>query len=131
MYYIKLIIIQQPILSFIGYLVFPLFYLSFLAMIEKYKIILLIWAIALLVCLAPMPYGYFMLVRFVSTILFCLMAYEYHEIGRKELSFVFVALALLFQPFLKISLGRGIWNFVDVIVAIYLLILFFKKPEKE
>ena len=55
-------------------------------MIEKNKIILLIWALALLFCLAPMPYGYFMLVRFVSTILFCVMAYERYEAGRKELS---------------------------------------------
>lgn len=100
-------------------------------MIEKNKTILLIWAIALLVCLAPMPYGYFMLVRFVSAVLFGIMAYEHYETGRKELSFVFVALTLLFQPFWKIALGRGMWNFVDVIVAIYLLILFFNKPKQE
>jgi len=30
-------------------------------------------------------------------------------------------LALLFQPFFKISLGRTLWNIVDVIVGIGLL----------
>lgn len=38
---------------------------------------------------------------------------------------VFIVLALLFQPFLKISLGRVIWNIVDVCVAVYLLVLLF------
>ena len=36
---------------------------------------------------------------------------------------MFAALALLFQPFFKVALGRVVWNIVDVIVAIGLLIL--------
>jgi hypothetical protein len=44
---------------------------------------------------------------------------------------VYAALALLFQPLVKITLGRTIWNIVDVIVATGLLIsLFIKQPEK-
>jgi hypothetical protein len=31
-------------------------------------------------------------------------------------------LALLFQPFIKIALGRDIWNIVDVIVGIGLIV---------
>jgi len=38
-------------------------------------------------------------------------------------------LALLFQPFFKISLGRELWNVVDVIVGIGLLISAFRKPK--
>jgi hypothetical protein len=34
---------------------------------------------------------------------------------------VFVILALLFQPFFKIALGRTLWNIVDVIVGIGLI----------
>jgi hypothetical protein len=36
---------------------------------------------------------------------------------------VFGTLALLFQPFAKIALGRGMWNLVDVVVAIWLAII--------
>ena len=34
-------------------------------------------AVALLVCLMPMPYGYYILVRYISTIVFGVMAYDY------------------------------------------------------
>ena len=34
---------------------------------------------------------------------------------------------LLFQPFIKIALGRTMWNIVDVIVAILLVVLVVKE----
>ena len=40
-------------------------------------------AAALLLCLAPMPYGYYMLVRYGAAVIFGIMAYQfYEEIGR-------------------------------------------------
>ena len=44
---------------------------------------------------------------------------------------VFVTLALLFQPIYKIVLGRAIWNVVDVIVAAFLVVLFFMEKRLE
>ena len=43
---------------------------------------------------------------------------------------IYIGLALLFQPFFKIALGREIWNIVDVVVGIGLLVSVFwkKKP---
>jgi len=35
---------------------------------------------------------------------------------------IYIALAILFQPLLKISLSRDLWNILDVIVGIGLLI---------
>jgi hypothetical protein len=35
---------------------------------------------------------------------------------------VYVCLAILFQPFFKIALGRALWNIVDVFVGVWLLI---------
>ena len=40
---------------------------------------------------------------------------------------IYGSLALLFQPFFKIALGRVIWNIVDVIVGIGLLVSLFRK----
>lgn len=62
-------------------------------------------AMALLVCLLPMPYGYYGLVRFVSMVVFACMAHSFYKADKQYLCVVFGALALLFQPFLKIALG--------------------------
>ncbi len=53
-----------------------------------------------------MPYTYYMLVRFVALIGFGFLAYNANEGNHKNLSFVYISLALLFQPFFKIALGR-------------------------
>ncbi len=42
--------------------------------------------------------------------------------GRQTEMIVFIVLAVLFQPVLKISMGRELWNVVDVIVGVGLLV---------
>lgn len=93
------------------------------------KFFYLILAAFMLLCLFPMPYGFYQLVRFVAMIVFGVMAYQYYEQKNAPFAIVFGALALLFQPFFKIVLGRVIWNIVDVVVAIFLIVLFFSKKE--
>lgn len=45
---------------------------------------------------------------------------------------IYGALALLFQPFFKVALGRELWNMVDVVAAIGLLVsIFVKSKEKQ
>ena len=80
-----------------------------------------ILAILLFLCLADMPYGYYQFVRFAAAAFFAYAAYAENESVRKELVVVFVILALLFQPFFKIALGRTLWNIVDVLVGIGLI----------
>ena len=92
----------------------------------------LVVAIILLLCLADMPYGFYTLVRFVSAFTFAYLSYDYFKSKKEGLGFVFAALALLFQPFFKVALGRTIWNIVDVIVSVgllYLLISTFKRKR--
>lgn len=88
-------------------------------------------ALLLLLCLAEMPYGYYQLVRFVALIGFAFLAYHAHQAGNKTEAFIYGAVALLFQPFIKIALGRTIWNGIDVIVGIGLLISIFRKPKSD
>lgn len=94
------------------------------------KQVYLILAALMLLCLAPMPYGYFQLVRFLATLFFGVMAYRYYQERTEWLAYTFGTLALLFQPFYKIALGRTVWNVVDVIVAIGLILLFFYEQKK-
>lgn len=87
-------------------------------------------SLLLLLCLAPMPYGYYQLVRFVAMVVFGVMAYKYYEEKKNVLAITFGALALLFQPFVKVALGRTMWNVVDVAVAIGLIVLFILEKDK-
>lgn len=83
----------------------------------------LIIAIVLLICLADMPYGFYQLVRFVSACAFSYLSYDYFKAKKDSLGAIFAVLALLFQPFFKVALGRTVWNIIDVIVAIVLIVL--------
>lgn len=47
----------------------------------------------------------------------------------QDVAIIFVFLALLFQPFLKIALGRFLWNIVDVVVGIGLILSLFQKDS--
>ncbi|WP_339867120.1 DUF6804 family protein [uncultured Algoriphagus sp.] len=78
-------------------------------------------AILLFLCLLDMPYGYYQFVRFVALIGFGILAYKANEQNQKIEMIIYGGLALLFQPFFKIALGREMWNIVDVIVGIGLI----------
>lgn len=57
----------------------------------------LILAAMMLLCLAPMPYGYFQLVRFLTTLAFGVMAYRYYKERKEWFAYTFGILALLFR----------------------------------
>lgn len=87
-------------------------------------------AIALLICLSPMPYGYYVLVRFAAMIFFACLAFSFNKRGDTTYAIIAGAVALLFQPFFKIALGREMWNAVDVIVALALFIFWLKQKKQ-
>ena len=91
------------------------------------KIIKIVLALFLFICLADMPYGYYQLVRFAGLIGFSILAYNAYENNKQIEMIIFVGLALLFQPFFEISHDREIWNIVDVIVGVGLLLSIFIK----
>lgn len=53
---------------------------------------------------------------------FAYLAYSANEQGNKNELFIYIALAILFQPFVKIVLGRTLWNVVDLLVGVGLLL---------
>jgi len=70
-------------------------------------------------------------VRFAGLLGFTILAYKANEQNKKMEMIIYGGLALLFQPFIKIALGRQIWNIVDVITAIGLIISIFIKPKQK
>ena len=83
------------------------------------KIIKIGLAILLFLCLLEMPYGFYQIVRVVSMVGFGILALSAKEDKER---WIYIVLCLLFQPFIKVALGRVLWNVVDVVVAIGLLI---------
>ena len=81
----------------------------------------IIIAILLLLCLLHMPYGFYQLVRLVGMVGFIYLAYEANQNKKETEMFIFIGLAILFQPFLKIVLGRNLWNIIDIVIAVWLI----------
>lgn len=82
----------------------------------------LILAALFLGCLAPLPYGYFQLVRFAALVGFLLLAWGYSQRKEQVQMIAALVLAALFQPFAALHLGRVLWNILDVVVAIILVL---------
>jgi hypothetical protein len=86
------------------------------------SIIKIFIAIVLFLCLFKMPYGYYQFVRFIAMVGFAYLAYSANEQGNKNEVFIYISLVILFQPFIKIALGRTIWNVVDLALGIGLFL---------
>lgn len=71
---------------------------------------------------APMPYGYYMLLRFVATGVFAWAALISYERKNQSLPWVFGLLAILFNPILKIHLPKEFWAFIDIGAGALLLL---------
>ncbi|WP_424842140.1 DUF6804 family protein [Sphingobacterium cellulitidis] len=90
--------------------------------IKNLKIVLII---GLLIALLPMPYGYFSILRIYAVIVFCILLFHIPPKKQNSKNWVFIcyiALIILFQPIIKIPLGRTIWNIIDLGVAIWMII---------
>jgi len=79
-------------------------------------------AFLLFLCLLKMPYGFYQLVRFLAMLGFALLAYQASENQNKTEMVIYICLALLFQPFMKASLGRDLWNVIDLVVGAGLIL---------
>lgn len=62
-------------------------------------------------------------------VIFGVMAYHFYKTGNQLFCFISIIMALLFQPFFKLALGRALWNIIDVITAIALGYLWYKNSN--
>jgi len=94
-------------------------------------IIKVVLAFLFFICLLNMPYGFYELVRFLALIGFLILAYYHYINERKFEFFLYVSLAILFQPIFKISLGRELWNITDIVIGLWLLLSIFIDLKKN
>ena len=75
-------------------------------------------------CLFNMPYGYFQFVRFFGMVGFVILSiFEFRKkLTNNIYQYIWAISAILINPFVKIALGRTIWNMVDLVWVIILLI---------
>lgn len=78
--------------------------------------------ISFIFCLFKMPYQYFQLVRALGMTVFILLGYSDFKKKNKSLSIIWVCSAILINPIIKINFGKTIWNIVDIVWAILLVI---------
>jgi hypothetical protein len=87
-------------------------------------------ALLFFICLLNMPYGYYILVRYLALVGFAFLALKASQKELQTEMFIYIALAILFQPLFKIALGRQIWNIVDIIVGLGLIISIFLSAKE-
>ena len=70
---------------------------------------------------APLPYGYYMLLRLVACGVFAFAAFVAFERKSKALPWVYSFMALIFNPIIKIHFPKEVWVFVDIAAGVLLL----------
>lgn len=70
---------------------------------------------------APLPYGYYMLLRLIACGVFAFAAFIAFDRKSKALPWTYGFMALVFNPIIKIHLPKEMWAFVDVAAGVLLL----------
>lgn len=83
--------------------------------------VIYITASMLFIGAAPLPYGFYMLLRLVATGVFIWAACVAYERKSEALPWVYGVLALLFNPLIKIHLPKELWAIVDIGSGVLLL----------
>ncbi len=84
--------------------------------------VILICAGMLFLGAAPLPYGYYMLLRIVACGVFAYAAFVAHERESSVLPWVYGLLAITFNPVVKVHFPKEIWAVIDVASGIFLLV---------
>jgi len=85
----------------------------------KYFIILSIFM--LFGAIAEWPYGYYILLRWITCTTSILVAFQAFEKNIDWAKVVFIVIAILFNPLAPIYLSRSIWIPLDIITAIFFI----------
>ena len=77
----------------------------------------IIIAVALLLCLFPLPYGYYELVRLGGMVCFAVLAYRSYQQKQEEWTVAYAALALLFPVFLFCATQDRFYGQLDTVLS--------------
>ena len=93
-----------------------------------YKIIAVI---LLLIAIGDLEYGYYQLLRWVITGASAYSAFLAYENMGKVWMWLFVVIAILFNPIAPIHLEKETWQVADLVVAVVFLVRLFSKKLRS
>jgi hypothetical protein len=83
---------------------------------------------------APMPYGFYSFTKIVVCGLLGLLSYKnFNFLNEKNTiwPWFFLFLAILFNPFIPIPMGKEVWMVVDTVLGVFFLFLAYKAKKPE
>ncbi|OOR83809.1 DUF6804 family protein [Moraxella canis] len=86
------------------------------------KIVLYIAVVFLVLAVLPLPYGYYTLLRLIAFGVFAWAAYIGFERHDKILPWIFVVLALVYNPIIKVYFPKEIWTVINLLSAAFLVL---------
>jgi len=94
---------------------------------KKVIIPIVISSILLITAVFPIgEYGYYVFLRWVVFLTAIYIEYLFIEHKRTNWEWVIIIIAILFNPIIPIHLNKELWQMIDIIVAILLIITIFK-----
>ena len=90
------------------------------------SIMKLITIFALLLALAHWPYAYYQLLRWAVCGIAAFSAYQEYKQQKRLWMWIFVGLAVLFNPIVPIHFTRDVWQIFDVGGAVIILLSFYQ-----
>ena len=90
---------------------------------------LIVSIVMLLMALAPLPYGYFTLLRIVICLTAVFLAWFSAKLRKTFWLWIMGFIALIFNPIVPLYLGRPLWLVVDLVVALTFAIYLIKNSK--
>lgn len=66
-------------------------------------------------------YGFYTFIRLIAAIIAAIFAYLFYQKKNIAWVWIFGIFAVIFQPLIRIPFGRGIWQFLDFILLVMLI----------
>ncbi len=88
-------------------------------MVDRKVVSFALWTCVVMLVLAlssSWPYGYYTLLRWAVCLTTGYLTYENYQKGHKGFSFIFGAIALLFNPITPVHLSKSGWASIDLVV---------------
>jgi hypothetical protein len=89
-------------------------------------------AILLLLAIPPIwPYEYYMILRIVICASAVFHAYKFYEKKNDNWMWVFGVIAVVFNPFVPLSLNKGAWSIIDIVAAVLFIVCLFSVSSRK
>ena len=88
----------------------------------NYRLIATITSVLLVLGAFDLPYGYYQFLRIITCIASVLGAFYAKRVGNDNWVVGLAILAILFNPFVPIYLGKSLWKILDVIGGVYIFL---------